>query len=187
MERPFVQLRRAGHAPRLLVVAGKMLDAGADAPGLERLYKRCAHLARQAWILGIVFKIAAAERTAFDVQAGSEQHGHALGLTFLSQRLAQPLHDTAVKGGSQSRRCGIADRLDARPGPQMVPLPHLLAQTVGTVAHHHPGHAQTLHRLGVPEIPSGTERGLFLQSQRLQNRFCVHRSLFPLRSGALRA
>ncbi len=163
MQRPLVQIRGAGHAPRLLVVAGKVLGTGGDALGLQRLHIGRAHLPGQDRILGEILEVPPAEGAALDVKARAQQHDHVLGLTFLAQRLAEPAHHVPVKGGGQRRGRGIADRFDALVNAQMVALALLLSQAVRAVAHHDGGHAQALDCLRVPEIPPGAEGGLFFQ------------------------
>ena len=101
-----------------------------------------------------------------------------LRLALLSQRRAELFHDLPVKGGSQRRSRWIADRLDAFVDAQVVAFPLLLPQAVGAVAHHDGRNAQTPDLLGLPEIPAGAERSLFLQCHLRQNLFyIIHRMI----------
>ena len=76
------------HAPLLLVVGGKVLDAGADPLGLDTVDHGCGEFARQQGILREVFEVPPAERVAFDVHRRAEQDADVLGGRLCAQGLA---------------------------------------------------------------------------------------------------
>ncbi len=154
-QRPLGQLGGDAHPVILLVIGGKVLDAGAHPLALHPADVGGGQLAGEVGVLRDVLKVAAAERAALDVDRRAQQNAHVLGLALLPEGLAQAGHELGVEAGRGGAGGGEADRLHAVIDPQMIPLGHLLAQAVRAVGHHHRGHPQPLHRLGVPEIQPG--------------------------------
>ena len=79
-----------------------------------------------------------------------------------------------IKGSRCRAGCGKTDRLDAVVDAEMVRFLILLAQAVGTVAHHGAGDSQPFHGLGMPEIVAGTQARLFLQRHLGDQSFDIH-------------
>ena len=149
----------------LLGVCGEVLDAGAHIPALYAVDKGGRELAGQIRVFGEILKVSAAQGAALDVDRGAEHHGELLVLAGVAHGLTHAREHRLVKGGRRGAGCREADRLDAVVDAEMVGLVVLLAQTVGAVADHRCGNAETVHRLGVPEVPAGAEPGLFFQCQ----------------------
>ena len=150
-------------AAGLLIVGGKMLDACAYAFALHTVDEPCGQLTGKVGVLGVVFKIAAAQGAALDVDGRPQQDLHAVGAGL------PPEGGTHAAGQRRVKRCGRrtpgreADRLDAVVGVGAA-LP-LGAQAVGAVTDLDGRDAQPFHCLGMPEIRAGAKPGLFLQRQ----------------------
>ena len=151
-------------AARLLIVGGKVLDACADALALHAADEPCGQLPGQIGVFGIIFKIAAAQRAALDIDGGSQQHLHTLGACFAPQRRAHAAGQRRVKRGRRRAPCREANRADAVVGVGAALF--LGAQAVGAVADLDGRDAEPRNCLGMPEILAGAQPGLFLQCQR---------------------
>ena len=100
----------------LLVVAGKMLGAGAAALyGLNAPDHSRRHFAGEQRILGEILKIPSAQRISVDVEARSQQDVGALLLHFQAEEMAQGFHGLRVPGAGQRRTTGQQRSIIARP------------------------------------------------------------------------
>ena len=150
-------------AARFLAVGGKMLGAGGHALPLHALDEGGGQFPGQEGVLAVIFKVAAAQGAALDVDGGPQHHLHPGGAGFAPQGRAHAAGQRGVKAGGRRAPGGEAHRLDAVVGGGAAGL--LRAQAVRPVGHHHRRDAQPFHRFGAPEIPAGTQPGLFFQRQ----------------------
>ena len=163
-QRALVQNAVGIEALVFLAVAGKMLQAGADAAALHAADHGSRELAGQHGILGKVFEIPSAERISLDIRARAEQQPHAVGRSFLSDRPSDLLQQLRVPAAGAQNGCGKAGR-----GQRVIDvhLPRALRhfpQTMRAVAHAEDRHAGVRHRLGVPVVRAGTKRDLILKA-----------------------
>ena len=159
----------------LLGVGGEVLDGGAHVPALHAVDIAGGHLSGQEGVLGEILEIAPAQRGALDVHRGAEHHGQLFMLAGIADGLAHAADHVHVEGRRRSAGRREAHGLDALVHAQVVGLVVLLAQPVGAVGDHRGGHAQALHRLGVPEIQARAQPGLLLQGHLGDELFDVHR------------
>ncbi len=146
-----------------LIVCGKMLDTRADVSALQAAHLRRCHLTGKKRVLRLILEVSSAERRTFDVHGGSEVHSQLLMLAGVADRLADFFHHVRIKGAGRRTRCREADRLDTVVDSEMVCALILLAKAVRAVADHNLRNAETLHRLGVPEIAAGEKSRLLFQ------------------------
>ena len=172
MQRALVHTAVGGQAARLLVVGGKMLDGGADPLALHALDESGCKLARQVGILGVILKIAAAERAALDVHRRPQQNLHAAGPGLPPEGCAHAPGQCRVEGCCRRAPCGEAHGLNGIVGVGAAFF--LGAQAVGAIADLDSRDAQPLHCLGVPEIRARAQPGLFFQRQGADKLFDVH-------------
>ena len=94
-QRPFTDMGVGKHPVILLAVRCKMLDCRSDpGPGLHALCVRGSTHSGEQRVLGIVFKIPAAQRVSVDIHAGSQPERHMEILPFLCRRFC-PLFQSA--------------------------------------------------------------------------------------------
>ena len=95
-----------------MIIAGEVFGAGRDTGALNPANSRACHKSGKKRILGVVFKIPAAERIAVDIHARGEQHVGAEALHFFAYACIKPLNEfgipRACKPGAdrQQRRTG---------------------------------------------------------------------------------
>ena len=109
----FVHNRVDGHAAGFLVVRGKVLNGSADALALHAVDKRSGHFAGQIRVFREIFKVSAAERRAFDVDARAEQNGNLFFQALFTERFAHLINHVRVPRAGGCRRSGIANRGNA--------------------------------------------------------------------------
>ena len=162
----------------LLIVGGKMLEAGACAGALCALHPCRAHRARNAGILGEILKVAPAQRVALDVDAGSQHHIHAVGKSFLTDGLSLGFQQLGVPCCTARHSCREAGGRLGLVDAQHIGAVFLAAHAVGTVAHRNGGDAVLRHRLAVPEIRTVAKADFILQRHFRQNilYFFIHRA-----------
>ena len=143
---------------QLLIVAGKMLDAGTDPLGLETLDHRPRNPAGEIGILGKILEIPAAQGIPVDVHAGRQQHVAAPPAHFRSHCPVEALHQLQIEGAGKERahgkqRTGIVQP-DAR---RAVGGGHgadtLIPEGLGHAAKHTgvaPGTQRRIHIVGSP-------------------------------------
>ena len=90
------------HAPRFLIVAGEVFDAGADAFALYAAHGGGGQFAAQQRVFGIVFVVASAERRAHQIHAGREDDVNAVGGGFIADGGADFLKQRRVPTGRQA-------------------------------------------------------------------------------------
>ena len=162
----------------LLIVRGKMLEAGACAGALRALHPCRAHRARNAGILGKILKVAPTQRVALDVDAGSQHHVHAVGKSFLTDGLSLGFQQLGVPSCAARHSCREAGGRLGLVDTQHIGAVFLAAHAVGTVAHRNGGDAVLRHRLAVPEIRTVAKADFILQRHFRQNilYFFIHRA-----------
>ena len=159
-QRALGHVGRAGHAAGLLVVGREMLGRSAHALALHAVDKGGGQFARKGRVLGIIFKVAAAQRAALDVERRAQHDAEADGLSLGADGLAKAAQQIDVKARGRRAPGREADRLDA----VVDALAFLLrAQAVGAVRYHHGRDAQAADGLGVPEVRAGAKAGFLLQ------------------------
>ncbi len=166
MQRPLVHLGGDAHAQRLLIVHGKMLEAGADALALGPADEPGGQLARQQRVLGIVFKVAPAQRAALDVDARPQNNGHAVGPALPADGRAHPARQRGAPRAGQRRRSGKARCFHAVAAVLTDVQTVLLAQAVRAVRQPYGRHALGRDVLRLPKALSAGQGCFFLQRQR---------------------
>ncbi len=141
-----IDFRGNRHAPFFLIVGGKVFYAYAHMPALNPFGKGSAQLSGQIWILGIVFKIPAAQGTALDIDSRSKEHADIFGLTFVAQCHAHLPQQFRVKRRRQTAGGRKTNRLNGIIDAEMVAFLILLSQSVRSVRHHYAFHAKPLNR-----------------------------------------
>ena len=169
VQRTLIQAAVHRQAAGLLVVGGKVLGAGGHALPLHALDEGGGQFPGQEGVLAVIFKVAAAQRAALDVDGGAQHHLHPGGPGFPSQRCAHAAGQRGVKAGRRRAPGGVAHRLDAVVGQAASGF--LGAQAVRAVGHHHGRDAQAFHRFGAPEIPARAQPRFFFQRQGLYQFF----------------
>ncbi len=134
-----------------LVVAGVMLDRGSDSPALDSLHVRDGHAAGEMRILAEALEIAAAERRAVNVDAGTEKNVPARRARLVAQRLADLVHEFRIPGRGHRDIRGEARRLHAPADP---------VRAIGDPQRRN-AEPREIHRL--PAVLPGEQIDLFLQ------------------------
>ena len=150
------------HAPVFLVVGGKVLDAGADTPGLDAVDHGGREAAGQQRIFRKVLEVPAAEGVPLDVHPRAEQHGDIRRCRLGAERDADFSQEIDVPGACQRRRGGEAGggQIAAQAG---VGSGRRLAQSVRAIGEHDRGQGETGDRGQAPDIGAGAQVGLFGQ------------------------
>ncbi len=128
---PKSPLGKAGvgfEAVGLLVVAGKVLGAGADLAGLDASDESCSHFAGKKGIFRVVFEISAAERTSMNIHGGSQPDCNVVFLYFHAACPADFFEEFLVPCAGQEGGTGEGSSGDADTG--------LNAETCGAVRGH---------------------------------------------------
>ena len=167
-----------GHAAQFLAVDGEVLGAGVDALALDAPDVARRHLAGEVGVLGKIFKVAAAEGAALDVEAGPQLDVDALGGGFFPQGLAHVLAEIGVPavchGGGRGEAGGGQRGVQA----QMVPRPGLPPDAVGAVRTDQGGHPRAGQVPGLPLALAAEQGTFFFQRQGGKDfliGFAVHR------------
>ena len=135
VQRAFVDCRADPHAIGFLIVGGEVLQRRPDVDALDSSHPCLPECAGQHRILRVVLEVAAAERGALEVHAGTEHDRHLPGERFGTDGLADTRCEFGVPclGQSDRRRearCGNALRQTQGIGGAL-----LLAESVGAVGH----------------------------------------------------
>ena len=169
------------HAAQFLGVDGEVLGARSGTRGLDSFDEAGGHAPGKDRVLGKVLKVASAQRRALDVEAGTEQDVHAKAAGLHPQRLAHVACKLGIPrcGNSGGRR--EAGRLLGLRDTQVIGIPELAANTVGTVAHHKGGNARRGDRARVPGARSREERRGLQEGEIVGVRQCCvfHRRELP--------
>ena len=105
-QRTLADLRIVAVAEALLVVAGKVLDAGRPAGGLHAAHHGRRHFARQIRIFGEILEVAAAERVAVNIHARPQQHMRIKVLHLLRNQRIELLHAFGIESAGQRGTAG---------------------------------------------------------------------------------
>ena len=147
----------------LLIVGGKMLQARARTTALRTLHPCCAHGTGCTGVLGEIFKIAATEGVALDVDAGAKDNVHAVGKPFFADGFALGLQQRCIPRCSAGNGSGKAGRWFRAVDAEHIACVFLAAHAVGAVAHPDGRDAVLLHCLAVPEISAVAKADFLLQ------------------------
>ena len=162
-----------GHAAQLLTVHGKVLGAGGNAVFLDAADVGRRHLTGKVGILREILEVAAAQRAALDVQAGAQQHRHALCCGFFAHGCAHSLAKLRVPAVGHGGRGGEAGGGHTGVQAQMVGSARLLAHAVGAVRQGNGRDALARQRPG-GEHRTAAQQGAFL----FQAQFCNNILMF---------
>ena len=170
-----------GHAAQLLTVHGKVFGAGGNAVFLDAADVGRRHLTGKVGILREILEVAAAQGAALDVQAGAQQHRHALCRCFFAHGCAHSLAQRgvpAVGHGSRGREAGGGH---TGVQAQMVGSTGLLADAVGAVRQGDGRDALARQRPGC-EHRAAAQQGAFLFQRQALDDICVfHGSLLTIK------
>ena len=159
-----------------VVVDGKVFERSAYPHRFHALDVGAAHLAGEIGIFGKIFKVAAAQRRALDVDSGTEDDVDLLIDALFAQsdaHFADEIGIPARRHIDGRRECGGREgHLHA----EAVVVLIFFAQAVRAVRHHERADAEAFDRLGRPKISAAAYRGFFAQSH-------VGNNFFDLRVG----
>ena len=162
-----------GHAAQLLTVHRKVLGTGGNAVFLDAADVGRSHLTGKVGVLREIFEVAAAQGAALDVQAGAQQHRHALCRGFLAHGCAHSLAQCRVPAVGHGGRGGKAGGGHTGVQAQMVGRARLLAHAVGAVRQGNGRDALARQRPG-GEHRAAAQQGAFL----FQTQFCNNILMF---------
>ena len=171
----------AGHAAQLLAVDGKVLGAGRDAVLLDAADIACGHLARQIGVLREILEVAAAQRAALDVQAGTQQHRDLLCCGLFAYGLADGLAQGGVPAVGHGGRSREAGGRHTGVQAQVVCRTGLLAHTVGAIRQGDGRDALARQGAGVEHRAAGQQRTFLLQTQAVDDICVFHGSLLTIK------
>ena len=166
-----------GHAAQLLTVHRKVLGAGGDAVFLDAADVGRRHLAGKVGVLREILEVAAAQGAALDVQAGAQQHRHALCRGFLAHGRAHSLAQRGVPAVGNGGRGGEAGGGHTGVQAQMVSRARLLAHTVGAVRQGNGRDALARQRPG-GEHRAAAQQGAFLFQIQAVDDICMFHGIF---------
>ena len=156
-----VQIAAGGGTAHLLVVDGKVLDAGRHAVLLHALYVRHHHLACEVRVFSHVLEVTAVERGAADVDAGAEEYVFLPVPGFFSYAAAEQEAHFFVPGGGKAAECGECGAGVVGPACLVPFVPEDLgADSVGAVCAPYLGDAE-------PGDTAGAEFGLCVREGHL--------------------
>ena len=167
-----------GHAAQLLTVHSKVLGAGGNAVFLDAADIGRRHLTGKVGILREILEVAAAQGAALDVQAGAQQHRHALCCGLLAHGCAHSLAQCRVPAVGNGGRGGEAGGGHTGVQPKMVGSARLLAHAVRAVGQGNGRDALARQRPG-GEHRAAAQQGAFLFQTQCLNDVCVFHSLAP--------
>ena len=146
-QRPVADLHLHIQALCLLIIYGKMLDAGCHIGFLNALNQRYRQFSRQIRILTHIFKVSSAEGTSFDIDPRCQDHILAPASGLLPQYPARLTGNLPVPGGGKGTVAGQIGYIviavsDCLPCIifKLMPYSH------GTVRHFHCRDPQPFHR-----------------------------------------
>ncbi len=170
-----------GHAAQFLRVDGEVLGAGCGTRGLDSFDEARGHASGKNRVLGEVLEVTPAQRRALDVEAGTEQDVDTEASRFEPQRLAHVARKLRVPRGRDSGGRREAGRFLGLGDSQVVGVPELAANAVGTVAHHEGGNACRGDWAGVPGARTREKRRRLQEGEVVGVRQCCvfHRRELP--------
>ena len=163
MQRALIHVRVDPHPLILLVVGGKVLDAGADAEALHALDEGGGALGREVRILGVVLEVAPTERVPLQVDCRTEHDRDALRAALPGQAARHLAAELGVPAGGHANAGRKARRRDRLAQPEVIRALLLLTQPMRAVRHHDLGKAEAWTRLEVPEARARAHRRLLLE------------------------
>ena len=170
-----------GHAAQLLTVHGKVLGAGGNAVFLDAADVGRRHLTGKVGILREILEVAAAQGAALDVQAGAQQHRHALCRCLFAHGCAHSLAKLRVPAVGNGGRGGEAGGGHTGVQAQMVGCARLLTHAVGAVRQGNGRDALARQRPG-GEHRAAAQQGAFLFQRQALDDICVfHGSLLTIK------
>ena len=140
-----------------------MLDTDAHSRGLHALDVFRGKLAREIGILGHIFEVPSAKRTALNVYRGSQQYAQIFCRGFLTERYTLFKRHSPVEGRGYPYRSGEACRDDAFVKPYMIAAVRLFTQAVRSVGNHYFFYAEPFDAFEPPEILAGAETRFFFE------------------------
>ena len=158
-----------------------MLGAGCGTRGLDSFDEAGGHAPGQDRVFGEVLEVTPAQRRTLDVEAGTEQDVDTEASRFQPQRLTHVARQLRVPRG---RDCGgrrEAGRFLGLRDSQVISVPELATNAVGTVAHHEGGNARRGDRAGVPGARTREKRRGLQEGEVVGVRQCCvfHRRELP--------
>ena len=170
-----------GHAAQFLRVDGEVLGAGSGTRGLDSFDEAGGHASSKDRVLGKVLKVASTQRRALDVEARAEQNVHTKASGLHTQCLAHLTRQVGIPRCSNSGGRREAGRLLGLRDAQVISIPELAANTVGTVAHDEGGNARRRDRARVPGTRSREKRRRLQEGELAGVRQCCvfHRRELP--------
>ena len=147
-------------ALELRVVGREVLDRGRDTLRLDAPDEAGRDAPREERILRVALEVPAADGGAGHVDRRREQHPARLGVGFLAEHHADPLHEGGIPAGAQRRaaghaRCGLV----GQPEQPRAPC------AVRPVRHHDRRDAQARHRGRRPHRVARGERRLLVEGE----------------------
>ena len=166
---------------RLLVVDGEVLDARADAAGLDAPHHGSGELAAEKRVLRQVLEAAPATGMPFDVEARAEHDRHALRERLLANGAADRFDERRVPARAERNRRREAGRRSRTADTEVIGGVALPAEPVGTVGDHDGVESTLGQRTDPPEALSrhqsdlrgDVEAGDDLGSSRGRGRGCA--------------
>ena len=170
-----------GHAAQFLRVDGEVLGAGSGTRGLDSFDEAGGHASGKDRVLRKILKVASTQRRTLDVEAGTKQNVDAEATCLQPQCLAHITRKIGVPCGSNSGGRREASRFLGLSDAQVVGIPELAANTVGTVAHDEGGDIRRGDRARVPGARSREKRRGLQEGEIVGVRQCCvfHRRELP--------
>ena len=182
-ERPLVEDGVGCLAAGLLAVRSKVLDAGADAFGLDAAHIGGSHLAGKVGVFGVVLEVTAAKRAPLDADARSEKHVHILDGSFLAQSLADLFDKICIPGISERHCCREAGRRKRAADAEMVCAFCLAAEPVRAIGEDKLRHAGMLDLARAEGGGTHEQGALLFERQLLEYCFGIHRTALLPQAG----
>ncbi len=162
-KRTFVHDGIYAHTKVLLIVCAEMLDADAYAVLLYAVYVRGSHSSRKERILRKVLEVSSAERTSFDVYAGSQNRGNAERMRFFRKCGTDFFYEVFIPARSKSYRGREASSRFRRAHNVCRRALFFFTYSVGSVTQPYGGNAEPVYCFGEPESISGTKGRFFFE------------------------
>ena len=153
VHRTFVRDRIDAHAPRFLIVHGKMLYAAPDVL-LRALHERRRHFAGKMRVLRIVFEVAPAQRRPFQIHRRAEDQIEPCVFKFAAQQFARA-----------TRRVHAERRRQRARGRDHVGVAPRHTYPVRAVGHFHGGQANFFDLQSAPAILARQDSGFLPQRE----------------------
>ena len=129
----FVHLAALKKAVVLTIIRSKVFERSSYALTLHPFDIGFCKRAGEHAVLGKIFKVPPAKRSAFEVNAGAEQNRDVVQDTVLRKRLSHAIHEAGIKTVSERGQSGITGRIFRNLNP--VFFAHDVAQSVRSVGY----------------------------------------------------